>query len=115
MNKFHQIRLLLAASIIALPVKAFQPPTFRRLSVLRAEGEWNGEVVEDGRIRGCIITPVSETDFTIQIDGTEADLGNFGAAVYKKITADAKTQRFQGFRPGTIPPRQPTRPLLWTK
>ena len=24
--------------------------------------------------------------------------------MYKKITADAKKQRFQGFRPGTIPP-----------
>jgi hypothetical protein len=104
MKMFHQIRLLIAASVIALPVEAFQPPTFRRVSVFRAEGEWTGEVVADGRIRGCVITPVSETDFTIQIDGNEADLGNFGAAVYKKITSDAKTQRFQGFRPGTIPP-----------
>jgi hypothetical protein len=101
---FHQIRLLLAASVVALPALAFQPPSFRRVSVLRAEGEWTGEVVADGRIRGCVITPVSETEFTIQIDGNEADLGNFGAAVYKKITSDAKTQRFQGFRPGTIPP-----------
>lgn len=73
--------------------------------VLRAEEEkWAGEVVKDGRIRGCTITPDSETEFTIQIDGVEADLGNFGAVVYRKITADAKKQRFQGFRPGTIPP-----------
>jgi FKBP-type peptidyl-prolyl cis-trans isomerase (trigger factor) len=39
----------------------------------------------------------------------EADLGRFSAAIYKKVTADAKTQRFQGFRPGTIPPHlEPT-------
>lgn len=37
-------------------------------------------------------------------DGVEADLGNFGAVVYRKITNDAKRQSFQGFRPGTIPP-----------
>jgi hypothetical protein len=103
MAKFLQI-LHIVASVIVLPVDAFQLPKFTRASVLRAEGIWTGEVVVDGRIRGCEITAVSETDFTIQIDGTEADLGNFGAAVYKKITSDAKTQRFQGFRPGTIPP-----------
>jgi hypothetical protein len=34
----------------------------------------------------------------------EADLGKFSEAVYKKITSDVKKQRFQGFRPGTIPP-----------
>lgn len=34
----------------------------------------------------------------------EADLGKFSEAIYKKITADAKRERFQGFRPGTIPP-----------
>lgn len=34
----------------------------------------------------------------------EADLGRFSEAVYKKIISDAKQQRFQGFRPGTIPP-----------
>jgi hypothetical protein len=34
----------------------------------------------------------------------EADLGKFGLAIYKKITSDARQQRFQGFKPGTIPP-----------
>lgn len=39
----------------------------------------------------------------------QADLGRFSAAIYKKIIADAKQQRFQGFRPGTIPPHlEPT-------
>lgn len=39
----------------------------------------------------------------------EADLGRFSQAVYKKIISDAKQQRFQGFRPGTIPPHlEPT-------
>jgi len=31
-------------------------------------------------------------------------LGRFSEAIYKKITTDAKQERFQGFRPGTIPP-----------
>ena len=34
----------------------------------------------------------------------EADLAQFSAAIYKKISMDAKKQRFQGFRPGTLPP-----------
>ena len=39
----------------------------------------------------------------------EADLGKFSEAIYRKIIADAKKQRFQGFRPGTIPPHlEPT-------
>lgn len=72
-------------------------------------GGWNGEVVsntEDGRIRGCSITKVDGTitDWVIQIDGVEADLGKFSEAIYRKICSDAKQQRFQGFRPNTIPP-----------
>ena len=75
---------------------------------------WNGEVVPDegGVIRGCSVTPVGSephTEWTIQIDGVEADLGRFSEAIYKKILGDAKQQRFQGFRPGTIPPHlEPT-------
>jgi hypothetical protein len=39
----------------------------------------------------------------------DADLGRFSEAIYKKIISDAKQQRFQGFRPGTIPPHlEPT-------
>jgi hypothetical protein len=38
----------------------------------------------------------------------EADLGRFSEGIYKKLIMDAK-QRFQGFRPGTIPPHlEPT-------
>lgn len=71
--------------------------------------DWNGEVVsntEDGRIRGCSITQVegSISEWIVNIDGVEADLGKFSDAIYRKITADAKQQQFQGFRPGTIPP-----------
>ena len=84
---------------------------------------WNGEVVansNDGRIRGCTIRPVSgnnsdnendaiNTEWIITIDGIEADLGRFSEAIYKKFIQDAKQQRFQGFRPGTIPPHlEPT-------
>lgn len=73
------------------------------------KSEWNGEVVsntEDGKIRGCSLTRVDGTltEWTIAIDGVEADLSSFSEAIYKKITSDAKKQRFQGFRPGTIPP-----------
>lgn len=72
-------------------------------------GDWNGEVVSnasDGRIRGCQVTRVegSITEFEISIDGVEADLGKFSEAIYRKISSDVKQQRFQGFRPGTIPP-----------
>lgn len=36
-------------------------------------------------------------------------MGRFSEAIYKKVTDDAKNQRFQGFRPGTIPPHlEPT-------
>ncbi|VEU41375.1 unnamed protein product [Pseudo-nitzschia multistriata] len=69
--------------------------------------EWNGEVVSSGTIRGCIVTQVGEsvTEWVIQIDGVEADLGRFSEAIYKQITNDAKRQSFQGFRAGTIPPQ----------
>lgn len=108
MMKLGQL-LLLATS--AAPCVAFQPAFIpkigSRTTLLRAEeGEWKGDVVnnDDGKIQGCTITPVTETDFTIEIDGVEADLGNFASVVYKKITSDAKKQSFQGFRPGTLPP-----------
>jgi len=70
---------------------------------------WNGEVVSNtsgGKIRGCTVEKVegTATEWTIQIDGKEADLGKFSEAIYRKYTADAKQQSFQGFRPGTIPP-----------
>jgi hypothetical protein len=80
--------------------------------VLAAE-EWKGEVVQggDGKIRGCTLQQLegSLTEWTITIDGVEADLGRFSEVVYKKLLQDAKQQRFQGFRPGTIPPHlEPT-------
>lgn len=106
----NKVLLLAAATATAAAFQSTGGGTYFQRSKctttsLRAE-EWTGEVVnnEDGRIRGCTVTPVSDTEFTIQIDGNEADLGNFGVAVYKKITSDAKRQNFQGFRPGTIPP-----------
>jgi hypothetical protein len=79
------------------------------MSESSASNEWNGEVVsntDDGRIRGCSLTRVENqaTEWIVSIDGQEADLGKFSEAIYRKITADAKRQNFQGFRPGTIPP-----------
>jgi len=74
---------------------------------MRASDEWNGAVVPDGTIRGCCVTPVADsiTEWVIQIDGVEADLGRFSEAIYKHITDDARRQTFQGFRRGTIPPQ----------
>jgi hypothetical protein len=88
-------------------------PPWRLPTLLRLSDGWKGEVVPDadGRIRGCTITPMadSQTEWTIAIDGVEADLGRFSDAIYKKFIRDAKQQRFQGFRPGTIPPHlEPT-------
>lgn len=96
-------------------------------SNIAAEKEpvWNGEVVSNtpnGEIRGCTLQPVvpeaekdgtgrggrgaalPPTEWTVTIDGVQADLGRFSDAVYRKLVSDAKRQRFQGFRPGTLPP-----------
>lgn len=83
------------------------------LAATPATGAWNGDVVPDGdgRIRGCAITQLASapTEWSIAIDGVEADLGRFSEAIYQKFVRDAKQQRFQGFRPGTIPPQlEPT-------
>ena len=91
---------------ISNKVRRFNLPT--SLSS-EASGDWNGEVAsntEGGKIKGCVITQVdgSLTDWKIRVDGQQADLGKFSDAIYRKITKDAKQERFQGFRPGTIPP-----------
>ena len=68
---------------------------------------WTGTVVPgSGQIRGCSLQQVagSITEWIVTIDGVEADLGKFSEAIYKKMLRDAKQQRFQGFRPGTVPP-----------
>jgi len=111
-------RLGLASAMLAmwacgtrLNVSAFQQQTTSgcigsRLSL--AEGGWTGEVAsnanEDGSIRGCTVTSVEETTHSVQIDGVEADLGAFSAAIFRKVTSDAKRQNYVGFRPGTLPP-----------
>ena len=84
-------------------------PGSLNLQMSDSPSEWTGEVVsntDDGKIRGCVITKVDGkvTEWEVQIDGVEADLGKFSEAIYRKITSDAKQERFQGFRPGTIPP-----------
>ena len=104
-NQQLSVILLAAVTVTAAAFQSVGGTSYQRSPCLRAE-EWNGEVVSNqgGRFKGCTVTPVSDTEFTIQIDGEQADLGNFGVAVYKKITSDAKRQNFQGFRPGTLPP-----------
>ena len=104
-------------------IEAFAPAQFApvrhdqgyTLFALSDDGTWNGEVVsntEGGRIQGCSVQPAkpdSMTEWELTIDGVQADLGRFSDAIYKKIMQDAKRQRFQGFRPGTIPPHiEPT-------
>mmetsp|Transcript_24770 Transcript_24770/g.54011 ORF Transcript_24770/g.54011 Transcript_24770/m.54011 type:complete len:272 (-) Transcript_24770:70-885(-) len=103
--------LVLAAATASIG-RAFVPPPIscsRHCSLALSDDAWAGEVVSndpEGRIRGCQLQNVgdSPTDWKISIDGDQADLGKFSEAIYKKITQDAKQQRFQGFRPGTIPP-----------
>ena len=79
-----------------------------------SSNDWDGQVVSnavDGKIGGCSVQPVdgSEVEWILTIDGVQADLGRFSEAIFKKIVADAKQQRFQGFKPGTIPPHlEPT-------
>lgn len=101
-------------------IQAFSPALCPRqmarcLSSSTSDSAWGGQVVSntsDGRIRGCKIQPAKEdslTEWEITIDGVEADLGRFSEAIYRKVMQDAKQQRFQGFRPGTIPPHlEPT-------
>ena len=77
------------------------------------DDSWKGQVTtsEGGIIKGCniLLKEGALTEWTVTIDGNEADLSGFSEAIYKKITADARQQRFQGFRPGTIPPHlEPT-------
>jgi hypothetical protein len=82
-------------------------------SSLSAADGWKGDVASNtgGKIGGCTMVQVGDslTDWIITIDGVEADLGRFSDAIYKKMMMDAKQQRFQGFRPGTVPPHvEPT-------
>jgi len=118
--KFNSISLLWVASIGS--ASAFAPsnlfsnsvhgvntPNRAQTNLSSDSGDWNGEIdsnASDGRIRGCQVTRVegSITEYEIRIDGVEADLGKFSEAIYRKISSDVKQQRFQGFRPGTIPP-----------
>jgi hypothetical protein len=74
---------------------------------IRDDDEWKGEVTTGGTMRGCTVQQVQDsvTEFTIRIDGVEADLGRFSKAIFTQMITDAKQQRFQGFRPGTIPPQ----------
>jgi hypothetical protein len=76
---------------------------------------WKGDVVVGSKIKGCTIQPVPKDgidstisgmplEWIVTIDGIDADLGRFSDAIYRKLIGDAKNQRFQGFRPGTIPP-----------
>ena len=114
---------LLVVALWGLSIDAFAPSHSstcrsrhsRVLQALNDDGTWNGEVVSStagGTILGCSIRPAkpgSITDWELTIDGVQADLGRFSEAIYKKVTQDAKQQRFQGFRPGTIPPHlEPT-------
>jgi len=74
---------------------------------IRDDDDWKGEVVAGGTMRGVNIQQVEDsvTEFIIRVDGVEADLGNFSRAIFQQLLTDAKQQKFQGFRPGTIPPQ----------
>mmetsp|Transcript_44961 Transcript_44961/g.50409 ORF Transcript_44961/g.50409 Transcript_44961/m.50409 type:complete len:269 (-) Transcript_44961:199-1005(-) len=74
---------------------------------IRDDDDWKGEVVAGGSMRGVNIKQVEDsvTEFVIGVDGVEADLGNFSRAIFQQLLTDAKQQKFQGFRPGSIPPQ----------
>ena len=93
-------------STAGLPRRVSQNALFSSVNDMRGSDEWQGAVVPGGAIRGCSVTQAGDsiTEWRVQIDGVEADLGRFSDAIYKQITKDAKQQSFQGFRPGTIPP-----------
>eukprot|EP00547_Thalassionema_nitzschioides_P014244 CAMPEP_0194231794 /NCGR_PEP_ID=MMETSP0158-20130606/398_1 /TAXON_ID=33649 /ORGANISM="Thalassionema nitzschioides, Strain L26-B" /LENGTH=234 /DNA_ID=CAMNT_0038964463 /DNA_START=76 /DNA_END=777 /DNA_ORIENTATION=+ len=109
--KLHLLYFTLAicqvSSFVVLPTSIHQYSVVGS-SALTAADQWQGEVVsnEGGTIQGCSIQQVEEsnTDWIITIDGVQADLGKFSEAIYRKLTMDAKKERFQGYRPGTIPP-----------
>jgi hypothetical protein len=96
--------------IISRPTNGIQKcRSAATIVTLASPDGWNGEVASNtkgGKISGCTMQQVgtSETDWIMTIDGTDADLGRFSEAIYKKIIQDAKRQQFQGFRAGTIPP-----------
>lgn len=50
------------------------------------------------------MTQILQTPKQYKNKSNEADLAKFSQAIYKKLTSDARQQRFQGFKPGTIPP-----------
>lgn len=98
----RRLHLVLAATT-AWNSAAFAPvaPTSwsRDCSLALSDDAWAGEVVSNdptGRIRGCQLQNVgdSPSDWEISIDGDQADLGKFSEAIYKKITQDAKQQRY---------------------
>ena len=94
--------LLVLAAVTAWTGDAFVPAPIswsRHCSLALSDDAWAGEVVSNdpaGRIRGCQLQNVgdSPTDWKISIDGDQADLGKFSEAIYKKITQDAKQQRY---------------------
>lgn len=107
--------VLLLSSLAGCRIEAFLTGHLSHRSSTRifSDPDWNGEVTsaEGGKISGCsiLLKDGSQTEWSVTIDGVEADLGKFSEAVFKKVSADARQQRFQGFRPGTIPPHlQPT-------
>ena len=107
--------LTVANSFVATPSQhPIKCISWRVTPSFSSPNDWDGEVVANtkgGKIKGCTLQQVegSLTEWIISIDGEEADLGRFSDAIYKKMIQEAKQQRFQGFRPGTIPPHiEPT-------
>mmetsp|Transcript_57470 Transcript_57470/g.140261 ORF Transcript_57470/g.140261 Transcript_57470/m.140261 type:complete len:282 (-) Transcript_57470:945-1790(-) len=96
-------------------IAALLPCTSRTSSPLSTLWVGQGDVLDDelqpGALQGFTIRPVGgegdgdiSTEWVVQVDGHRADLGAFSKTIFGQIIADAKKQRFQGYRPGTIPP-----------
>ena len=126
-NMSYRIAITLGVLLLALldVVVSFSPfITTRRLPYYTSRGSrpsvstvWvgQGDALDDelqpGSLQGFTIRPVGgegegdiPTEWVVQVDGFRADLGAFSKTIFGQIIADAKRQRFQGYRPGTIPP-----------
>ena len=125
-NMSYRIAITLGVLLLALldVVVSFSPfITARRLpyytsrsspsisTVWVGQGDALDDDLQPGSLQGFTIRPVGgenegdiPTEWVVQVDGFRADLGAFSKTIFGQIIADAKRQRFQGYRPGTIPP-----------
>lgn len=123
MKRIRPQFLILAILLLPEESAAFSPSACRTLTNMNRKPDSTSSLflsidqgqetlAASGSLQGCFLTPLGDdelpTEWKVRVE-EEADLGRFSASIYKTIIEDAKRQRFQGFRPGTIPPHiEPT-------